>query len=211
MKRSDPPLHLPLAKGETEWGSEDGDDDNSPFTREERKQIKQTVTTALEVSKYTEKKREKVLTELSTRGDENATRQLKVLKSLEQTVKTEKPKSIAEHLKIVSGDIQKVFVNPNAGKNSNTIFIPQAFNLSQNYPNPFNPVTKINYDIPKNSMVKIIIYDILGREVMKLVNNEFKQPGRYVVEFNGTNLASGVYFYRIEAGDVVQKQRKWYW
>jgi len=44
----------------------------------------------------------------------------------------------------------------------------------------------------------LTVYDILGREVMKLVNNEFKQPGRYIVEFNGTNLASGVYFYRIE-------------
>ncbi len=123
---------------------------------------------------------------------------LNVLKSLEQTVKVERPKNIVEHMKIVAGDIQKVFVNPNAGKNTSTEFIPQVFHLSQNYPNPFNPITKISYDIPQNSIVKLTIYDILGREVIILVNNEFKQPGRYVIEFNGTNLASGVYFYRIE-------------
>lgn len=81
------------------------------------------------------------------------------------------------------------------------------FNLSQNYPNPFNPKTKINYDIPNNSYVKLIVYDILGREVIRVVNNEFKQPGRYMVEFNGTNFASGVYFYRIEAGDYVNSKK----
>jgi tetratricopeptide (TPR) repeat protein len=184
-----------------------GDDDKSPFTREERKQIKSAVNSALDISYTKEKKREEILTDLSRKGDVTASRQLKVLKSLEQTVKTEKPKNISEHLKIVSGDIQKVFVNPNAGKNTNTVFIPQTFNLSQNYPNPFNPVTKISYDIPKNSMVKLIIYDILGREVKRLVNNEFKQPGRYIVEFNGTNLASGVYFYRLESGDFIQAKK----
>ncbi len=181
--------------------------DDDKFSKEERKQIKQAVTTALETSKSAENKRREVLTELSTRGDVKATKQLKVLKSLEQTVKVEKPKNIVEHMKIVSSDIQKVFVNPNAGKNANTIFIPQVFHLSQNYPNPFNPLTKINYDIPQNSIVKLTIYDILGREVIKLVNNEFKQPGRYVVEFNGTNLASGVYFYRIEANDFIDSKK----
>ncbi len=181
--------------------------DDDKFSREERKQIKQAVTTALEISKSTEKKRREVLTELSTRGDVKATKQLKVLKSLEQTVKVEKPKNIVEHMKIVAGDIQKVFVNPNAGKNASTTFIPQIFHLSQNYPNPFNPITKISYDIPQNSIVKLTIYDILGKEVIKLVNNEFKQPGRYVVDFNGTNLASSVYFYRLEAGDFIDSKK----
>jgi len=152
--------------------------DNDKFSKEERKQIKQAVITALEVSKSTEKKRREVLTELSTRGDVKATKQLNVLKSLEQTVKVERPKNVVEHMKIVTSDIQKVFVNPNAGKNANTTFIPQVFHLSQNYPNPFNPITKISYDIPQNSIVKLTIYDILGREVMKLVNNEFKTTGK---------------------------------
>ncbi|MBE2227667.1 MAG: T9SS type A sorting domain-containing protein [Ignavibacteria bacterium] len=85
--------------------------------------------------------------------------------------------------------------------------LPLVFRLSQNYPNPFNPITKINYELPKNSVVKIVIYDILGREVTKLVNNELKQAGRYSVEFDGKNYASGVYFYRIEAGSFVQAKK----
>ncbi|MBZ0204651.1 MAG: T9SS type A sorting domain-containing protein [Ignavibacteria bacterium] len=85
--------------------------------------------------------------------------------------------------------------------------IPAVYKLSQNYPNPFNPVTKINYELPKNSIVNLVIYDILGREVIKLVNNEIQQAGRFTVEFNAQNYASGVYFYRIEAGSFVQSKK----
>jgi hypothetical protein len=85
--------------------------------------------------------------------------------------------------------------------------VPEAYSLSQNYPNPFNPVTRINYEIPKNSVVELTVYDILGREVAKLINNEFKKPGRYSVEFDGANLASGIYFYRIEAGDFIDSKK----
>lgn len=83
---------------------------------------------------------------------------------------------------------------------------PTEFSLSQNYPNPFNPVTKINFSIPKMSDVKIKIFDALGREVSVLVNQTL-QPGYYDFEFNGANFSSGVYFYRIEAGDFVQTNR----
>jgi photosystem II stability/assembly factor-like uncharacterized protein len=79
--------------------------------------------------------------------------------------------------------------------------IPNEYKLHQNYPNPFNPVTKINYELPKDGRVKLVIYDILGREIKSLVNNEFKQAGRYTVEFNGTQFASGIYFYRIQVED----------
>jgi hypothetical protein len=85
--------------------------------------------------------------------------------------------------------------------------MPLVYKLVQNYPNPFNPTTKINFEIPKNSLVNLIIYDILGREVKKLVNNEIKQAGRYYVEFDGTNLASGIYFYRIEAGSFIDSKK----
>ncbi len=85
--------------------------------------------------------------------------------------------------------------------------LPLKFSLSQNYPNPFNPTTKINYELPRNAQVNLVIYDILGREVIRLVNNDFKQAGRYTVEFNGQNFASGVYFYRIEAGTFVQAKK----
>ena len=77
--------------------------------------------------------------------------------------------------------------------------IPSDYYLSQNYPNPFNPSTKISYSIPHTSFVSLKIYDILGREIRTLVNEE-KSPGNYEVEFYGSNLSSGIYFYRIQAG-----------
>ena len=84
--------------------------------------------------------------------------------------------------------------------------IPLAYKLQQNYPNPFNPTTRISYEIPKSSFVTIKVYDVLGREVTTLVNEE-KTAGIYSVQFNGSNLASGIYFYRIQAGDFVQTNK----
>jgi polygalacturonase len=74
---------------------------------------------------------------------------------------------------------------------------PINFSLSQNYPNPFNPSTTIRYSIPQSSHVKILLYDILGKEVATLVDGE-KNAGNYKVKFNASSLTSGVYFYRIE-------------
>lgn len=78
--------------------------------------------------------------------------------------------------------------------------IPAKFGLSQNYPNPFNPKTLINYELPITSYVKLVIYDILGREVELLVN-ETQTPGSYRVDWDGTNYPCGVYFYKLQAGD----------
>ena len=75
--------------------------------------------------------------------------------------------------------------------------VPSSFSLSQNYPNPFNPKTKIKMEIAKLGNVKLIVYDILGREVAKLVNERLK-PGTYEVTFNGSKYASGVYFYKLK-------------
>jgi hypothetical protein len=83
---------------------------------------------------------------------------------------------------------------------------PKEFNLSQNYPNPFNPVTKINFALPKQGFVTLKIYDITGREIQTLVS-EFKQSGYYSVDFNGSSLSSGVYFYKIQSGDFVSVKR----
>ncbi|MEO6694941.1 MAG: T9SS type A sorting domain-containing protein [Ignavibacteria bacterium] len=74
---------------------------------------------------------------------------------------------------------------------------PQGFTLAQNYPNPFNPETKIRYLLPCSSFVTLKVFDITGREVKVLIN-EFKQAGNYEVTFDGSNLSSGVYYYRIE-------------
>ena len=84
--------------------------------------------------------------------------------------------------------------------------IPDRFSLHQNFPNPFNPVTRIKFDIPKQSYVKLKIFDILGREVANLVNSEYN-PGSYTLDFNASEFSSGVYFYRIEAGDFVQTKK----
>ena len=80
------------------------------------------------------------------------------------------------------------------------------FSLYQNYPNPFNPVTTIDYSVPKTGFVTIKVYDILGREVMTLLN-ENKLVGNYNVEFNASKLVSGVYFYRLQAGGFVQTKK----
>jgi hypothetical protein len=80
--------------------------------------------------------------------------------------------------------------------------IPKEYKLYQNFPNPFNPTTNINFDIIKEGDVKIIIYDLLGREVETLVNMNM-QAGRYRVDFTSTSYASGLYFYKITAGDFV--------
>jgi len=89
---------------------------------------------------------------------------------------------------------------------SNENKVPESFHLYQNYPNPFNPVTKINFALPKQGFVTIKIYDVLGREVRTLVN-EVKTPGNYIVEFNANELASGVYFYKIEVNGFSDVKR----
>jgi hypothetical protein len=75
--------------------------------------------------------------------------------------------------------------------------LPKEYSIT-NYPNPFNPTTKIYYTIPKEGNVKVTIYNSIGQKVNELVN-EFKAIGNYTIEFNGSNLASGIYYYRIEA------------
>ncbi len=87
--------------------------------------------------------------------------------------------------------------------NTNT---PRSYSLSQNYPNPFNPSTSIEYGLPKAEFVKLVVYDIIGRVVSTLVN-EYKQAGSYRVSFNASDLASGVYFYRISSGDFTSVKK----
>jgi len=79
--------------------------------------------------------------------------------------------------------------------------IPGDYRLSQNYPNPFNPVTMIEFDIPKSSYVRLKVYDILGREISRVVD-QMLEAGRYTVDFDASELSSGTYFYRIEASDA---------
>ena len=89
--------------------------------------------------------------------------------------------------------------------------IPSSFSLSQNYPNPFNPNTKIKFDIPskgknQKAKVKLLIYDILGKEIETLLNEQLN-PGIYEVTFDGSNIPSGIYFYRLSAGNFSETKK----
>ncbi|MBN1633034.1 MAG: T9SS type A sorting domain-containing protein [Ignavibacteria bacterium] len=86
------------------------------------------------------------------------------------------------------------------------IFKSYYFELKQNYPNPFNPVTTIAFSIPKSSFIKIIIYNILGKEITKIVNQKM-EAGNYLTEWNASEYPSGVYFYRLETSDFTDTKR----
>ncbi len=75
--------------------------------------------------------------------------------------------------------------------------LPRKFALRGNYPNPFNPLTRIVFDVPRQTMVSLTIYNALGAEVAEVLDNAAYQPGTHEITFNGANLASGVYFYRL--------------
>jgi len=93
--------------------------------------------------------------------------------------------------------------NPHQPSSNTT---PELFELSQNYPNPFNPSTSITFDLPRRSHAKLIVYDLLGREVSTPVD-EIRGPGRHQVRFQATHLASGVYLYRVTADGFVQTRK----
>jgi hypothetical protein len=89
--------------------------------------------------------------------------------------------------------------------------VPRTFRLEQNYPNPFNPTTKIKFQIPsgvkrQTSDVKLVIYDVLGHEIQTLVNEKL-QPGTYEVTFDGSNFASGIYFYQLKSGNFIETKK----
>ncbi|MCX6158548.1 MAG: T9SS type A sorting domain-containing protein [Ignavibacteriae bacterium] len=152
---------------------------------ERNKQINKVNDLQKEVAKGVGKKETKAKQELTE------------LRTLNEVVKVKKPKNGVEYTKIISDDMDKIFKGNSSGENKEANSIPTTYALYQNYPNPFNPTTKIVYDIPKDAKVKLVIYDILGREMKTLVNNEFRSAGKYITEFNGSNLASGIYFARI--------------
>jgi hypothetical protein len=84
--------------------------------------------------------------------------------------------------------------------------VPQNFRLEQNYPNPFNPGTVVSFELPVISYVEFTVYDGLGREVSMLVSEELR-PGKYEIEFDGSNFPSGVYFYRLMTADYTATRK----
>jgi hypothetical protein len=95
---------------------------------------------------------------------------------------------------------------PSTGVNDLPNGLPKAFRLEQNYPNPFNPTTNIVYDVPAQSHVTMTVFDLLGREVAVVID-QVQPAGRYKAVFDASALTSGVYFYRLTAGDFVQTRK----
>jgi hypothetical protein len=88
----------------------------------------------------------------------------------------------------------------------NSILLPIEFKLAQNYPNPFNPSTNIEFQLPENSFVSLKVYDVLGNEIITLVNEE-RTAGSYEVEFNAGDFVSGTYFYTLIAEEFVETKK----
>jgi hypothetical protein len=84
--------------------------------------------------------------------------------------------------------------------------VPSGYSLQQNYPNPFNPITTIKYDVLKEGFVKLAVYDILGRELKSIIEQN-QRPGTYTVQFDGSNLSSGVYFYKLIANGFTETKK----
>ena len=84
--------------------------------------------------------------------------------------------------------------------------LPTEFDLYQNYPNPFNPTTTFNYQVPEISFITLKVYDVLGNIIANIVNEE-KTAGKYQVEFDGSSLASGIYFYQLQAGSFIETKK----
>ena len=78
--------------------------------------------------------------------------------------------------------------------------IPVKFEMAQNYPNPFNPVTNISFNLPEASNVTLYIFNAIGQQI-KTINAGYKEAGKHTIEFDGSSLNSGVYFYKVEAGN----------
>ncbi|MBK9333708.1 MAG: T9SS type A sorting domain-containing protein [Ignavibacteria bacterium] len=115
---------------------------------------------------------------------------------------------VRDYVLIIKGRYENTILNYRqltSTKGNQIIGIPKVFKLHQNFPNPFNPATTIKFDLPIDGIVSIKVYDILGKEVYSL--QEVRQAGFQQLNFNGSNVSSGIYFYKIAAGNFVQTKR----
>jgi len=186
--------------------------DKKKFTKEDRKVIVQNIVKSFETEKSKEVQKvkaleQKVINNEATKMEKSDYKSKSLLKTV---VKTEVARTMDEHIDIVQKDLEKIF-SLKEGNSASADDIPVVaydYKLNQNYPNPFNPTTKINYQIKTPGFVSLKVYDLLGRTVAELVN-ERMEAGTYTVDFNASKymLASGIYFYRIQAGEFVDTKR----
>ena len=101
-----------------------------------------------------------------------------------------------------SSGMYRLRISDIVGINETSDNLPEKYILYQNYPNPFNPVTKLRFNLSTNSFVKLNVYDVLGRKVRNLIENQMN-AGSHTIEFDGKDLSSGIYFYEIEVKDML--------
>jgi len=189
------------------------------FSIEDRKKIITNIETAMEYEKKADEKRlENMKEKLQEKQRDNRNREnpnndngnvetqlqreIQKIEKIKETVKIKKPKTENEYIEILNKDMIKVFGEEKSKEslNRNKSNIPTTYELKQNYPNPFNSMTNIQFQMVNAGRVKLVIYDILGREV-KILVNEIRQAGIHKEMFNAGNFSSGVYFLRFLVND----------
>lgn len=98
------------------------------------------------------------------------------------------------------------FYDPPEDENPLEPIIPLAYSLKQNYPNPFNPVTQIDFELPEDGFTKLVIYDLLGREIERLIDKDLN-AGNHSVKWDASKFVSGLYFYRLQSGNFIQTKK----
>ncbi|MBN8568414.1 MAG: T9SS type A sorting domain-containing protein [Ignavibacteria bacterium] len=200
-------------------GPKDGKDDKDKnngkkITKEERKVITNNIVKSLETNDQKDKIKLKSLEEkvINNQADQSETAEYKKMVLLRELIKIQKITNTNELIDMIQSDLRRILALDHPAVNEQQMKtapeIVYDYKLNQNYPNPFNPTTKINYELKNAGFVSLKIYDLLGREITELVN-ETKDAGRYTVDFNASKymMSSGIYFYRIKAGEFVDTKR----
>jgi len=175
--------------------------DSRKFSTDDRKTLNENLSKSFsnQVNKQTSEINS--LEEKLTRNEASNSEKKKYqeMRTLKEVVKARKPETVANHVSMISDDLSRIMKSTGSDVSDKyeENILPTEFALHQNYPNPFNPVTKISFDLPQDSKVNLVVYDLLGREVTRLVNNESKVAGNYTYDFNAASLSSGVYFYKL--------------
>ncbi|MBK6878984.1 MAG: T9SS type A sorting domain-containing protein [Ignavibacteria bacterium] len=175
--------------------------DSRKFSTDDRKTLNENLSKSFsnQVNKQTSeiKSLEEKLTKNEATNSEK--KKYQEMRTLKEVVKARKPENVGNHVSMISDDLSRIMKSTGSDVSDKyeENILPTEFALHQNYPNPFNPVTKISFDLPQDSKVNLVVYDLLGREVTRLVNNESKVAGNYTYDFNAASLSSGVYFYKL--------------
>ncbi|MBK9226143.1 MAG: T9SS type A sorting domain-containing protein [Ignavibacteria bacterium] len=185
--------------------------DSRKFSTDDRKTLNENLTKTFSSQVNKQTREIKSLEEKVTKNEASNSEKKKYqeMRTLKEVVKVRKPENVSVHVSMISDDLSRIMKSTDneVSDKYEANILPTEFALHQNYPNPFNPATKISFDLPQDSRVSLIVYDLLGREVTRLVNSEFKVAGKHSYDFNAASLSSGVYFYRFETKRFTNTKR----